>query len=295
MRIIPTGGYKLNFLANQTAGYSDAEVRFLLIVTDRWSDGGWFPSLTRIAKQTGWDVRKVRRVRDGLVTKGAISYEAGDGRTNSDYTLHVVEDWWAARGDPPSAPCGGHPAVEGAVVSPPVSLPESNHLSKEQDRARRDERVRRLMRTVPDELLATVKALQQVPSKPGCDPERLIPHVLDAAGRCGCDAVKHLYHLVAGEKGGMPAWQLYKLLENLRPHSDRKPAECAPQPVAGTLFDEAKHLVERAHETIRGQLDVQSRIRAAGFAVQAGWWYDRRHWIAQGLARTLAAERGITP
>lgn len=289
---IPTGGYKLNFLANNTAGHTDAEVRMLMILMDRWSEGGWFPSLTKIAEQTGWDVRKVRRVRDGLVAKGTISYEPGDGRTNSDYELKTAKAWWETRGDTTTAPRMPHPPPEGAIIRPPISLPESSQLSLEQDRAQKAARIRQLLRTVPDELLPTVKALQQIPAKPGCDYAKLIPAVLETAQRCGPSAIDDLYRLVAGEKGKLPSWQLYRMLEGLKPHSDQQQTDPSPQPVEATAFEEAKHVVEQAHPSVKAQIAVQNRIRLAGGRVEAGWWADRRHWIAQELARVIAGERG---
>jgi hypothetical protein len=98
--------------------------------------------------------------------------------------------------------------------------------------------------------------------------------------------------------GRMPAWQLYKMLDGLQPYSDEKTSAVEPTPsllVDASLIDEAKELVEAAHPNPKAMFAIQQRISAAGFDVEAGWWADRRHLLAQWLACTLACERGIVP
>src|SRR4051794_38132579 len=164
--IIPTGGYKMNFLAYNTASLKDAEFRLLTLLLDRWREGGWFPSLTTLAKWLGWDKRKVRQVRDSLAEKGIISFMSGTGHDNSNYTLDAVEAWWAARRGDMMAPKEADLPDEGAIISPPIALPESTIPSKEQDRAQEAAKIRQVRRAVPVELALTLAGLQQIPTKP---------------------------------------------------------------------------------------------------------------------------------
>jgi hypothetical protein len=182
------------------------------------------------------------------------------------------------------------------VNPPPEQEEDSSKIKTGQDRVPNGAAARQIMRTLPDDTQALIKKLQQVPGKPGCAFDRIAPKVLEAIKRCGQKAVEDLYALVAPEKGRMEPWRLYQMLDGLEVRSDQQARpEPEPLPLDAPLIVQAKGLIEAAQSDPRAISRINARITAAQVDFMSFWWRDNRHKLAQALARTIAAEKGLSP
>jgi hypothetical protein len=291
----------------------DAEARLVcltLINHHNVKDGTCNPSIPTLVDKTGLGETTVRGRLWKLVEEGCLEMARSRPRATYDFKLKMppwAEEARAARcrqgaegmSDRPTAEAENSPRDESSRCEPSSAEPEqdSKILLTEKNRAQRGVQTRQLMRTMPSEVQPLVKALQQLTGgQYAASYASLIPLVLTTVQRCGLQPVEHLYAMLADQKGEVRSFDLYRMLKQLQPQSDKKaPAvELLPSlPPDSPLIVEAKRLVEDAHGTYSATISIQKRISAAGFDIEVGWWRDQRHKMAQQLARAMAAERGI--
>lgn len=282
----------------------DAYARLLLCVLlmhYNHKTGVCNPSIALLAKETRMSETTIRNRLRVLEKHGCLKREQQGHSDTYDFIL-FPPPWKPERG---SGGSGGAPPAGGGGSSERKNTPsegssaapkqEKNSCLTKQNRAT-GAAARTLMRQIPDDIAALIRKLQQVPGKPGCAYDRLLPKVLAAIERCGQTAVEDLYALVAPEKGKMPPWRLYQMLDGLEAHSDRQARpEPEPLPPDAPLIVEAKAAIRAADFNMRARASIEARIRAAHVDFMSFWWREDPHKLAQALARTIATEKGITP
>jgi hypothetical protein len=295
----------------------DAEARLVcltLINHHNVKDGTCNPSIQTLVDKTGLGETTVRGRLWKLVDASCLEMSRARPRATYDYKLKIppwAEEARAARcrrgaegmSDRPTAEVESSPRNEISRREPSSAEPEQGFKIPitEKNRAQRGAQTRQVMRAVPPEVQPLVKGLQQLTSgEYAASYKTLIPLILTTVQRCGLQPVEHLYTMLADQKGAVRSFDLYRMLKQLEPHSDKKaPAGTAepppPLPTDTPLIIEATRLVEDAYGTHSATIIIQNRIRAAGFDLKEGWWRDQRHKMAQQLARAMAAERGIAP
>jgi hypothetical protein len=273
----------------------DAEARHLMLTIAlgyNFKTGECRFALKTLARMTGLGKTTIRDRMKKSVEAGCLDVSRKGARACYDFVPKMPP--WADE-VPPRKPLKGPPDVPPTPSKGSGSGPEQEEDSclTKQNRAT-GAAARTLLRKFPEDIAALIAKLQQVPGKPGCAYERLIPKVLKAIDRCGQKAVEDLYALLAPEKGRLPPWRLYQMLDGLEAHSDRQaPPEPDPLPPDTPLIVEAKGLIEAAAPNIPARLRLEARLRAAEVDFKVMWWKEDMHKLAQALARTLAAERGI--
>jgi len=290
----------------------DAEARLVcltLINHHNVKDGTCNPSIQTLVDKTGLGETTVRGRLWKLVEVSCLEMSRARPRATYDYKLKMppwAEEARAARccrgaesvSDTPTAEAESSPRDESSRREPSSAKPEQGFKipKTEKNRAQCGAQTRQLMRVVPSEVQPLVKGLQQLTSgEYAASYKTLIPLILTTVQRCGLQPVEHLYTMLADQKGEVRSFDLYRMLKQLEPHSDRRaPAVEPPSPLPAdaALIEEAKRLVEAAQGNA-GMLAVQQRIRAAQIEFQAFWWREDLHELVKALARTMAVERSI--
>ena len=265
----------------------DAEARHLMLTlatSYHFKKNECRHSLQTLAGMTGLGKTTIRDRMKKLVKAGCLKVERKHYRACYDFTPTMPP--WADEAPPREQPTPKNRSPDG-----PIQERDSNTINRNRATGAA---ARTLLRKFPEDIAALIAKLQQVPGKPGCAYDRLIPKVLEAIERCGQKAVADLYALVAPEKGRLPPWRLYQMLDGLEAHSDKEARpEPEPLPPDTPLIVEAKGLVEAAAPNIPARIRLEARLRAADVDFKVMWWKEDMHKLAQALARTLAAERGI--